>query len=81
MNLESWSREKQGSNPPPHPRRLSDGSVLLTAACIWKTLNSLILYVDPLCSLRFIINYQLMVKNVLNQNEEEIINDEERDLK
>lgn len=38
--------------------------VLLTAACIWKTLNSLILYVDPLCSIRFIINYQLMVKNV-----------------
>lgn len=77
MDLESWSREKQGWRAP----RLSDGSVLLTVACIWKTLNSLILSVDPLCSLKFIINYQLMVKNVLNQNEEEIINDEERDLK
>lgn len=63
------------------PPGLSDGSVLLTAACIWKTLNSLILSVDPLCSLKFIVNYQLMVRNVLNQNEEEIINDEERDLK
>lgn len=39
-------------------------TVPLTTACIWSTLNNLILYVGPLCSIKAIINDQQRAEDV-----------------
>lgn len=38
--------------------------VPLTTACIWSTLNNLILYVGPLCSIKVIIKDQQRAEDV-----------------
>lgn len=39
-------------------------TVSLTIACIWSTLNKLILYVGTLCSIKVIINDQPRIEDI-----------------